>query len=61
MLFGTWSVRSLYRTGSLKAVARELERNKLDLMDADEVVWDKKDTVRGRDFYFFLWKISENH
>jgi hypothetical protein len=31
MRFGTWNVKSLYRTGSLKMVARELGNYKLDL------------------------------
>jgi hypothetical protein len=30
--FGTWNVRSLYRPGSFKTVARELEKNKLDIV-----------------------------
>ena len=30
--FCSWKVRSLYKSGSLTAVARELERNKLDLV-----------------------------
>ena len=30
IVLGTWNVRSLYRAGSLKAVARELNRYKLD-------------------------------
>jgi hypothetical protein len=33
----TWNVRSLYRTGSLKTVARELETYKLDLVGVQEV------------------------
>jgi hypothetical protein len=32
MGFGTWNVRSLYRSGSLTAAARELVRYKLDLV-----------------------------
>jgi hypothetical protein len=31
MRFGTWNVRSLYRLGSLKTVARELGKYKLDM------------------------------
>ena len=31
-LVGTWNVRSLYRSGSLMAVAKELARYKLDLV-----------------------------
>ena len=37
MRFGTWSVKSLYRAGSLTAAARELARSKLDLVRVQEV------------------------
>ena len=43
----TWSVRGLYRAGSLMAVARELVRYKLDVVDVQEVRWDKGSTVRA--------------
>jgi len=39
--FGTWNMSSLYRSGSLRSVARELERYKLDLVGLQEVRWDK--------------------
>jgi hypothetical protein len=42
MTFGTWTVRSLYRAGSLTAaVARELARYKLDSVGVKDVMWDK--------------------
>jgi hypothetical protein len=40
MRFGTWNVRSMYRTGSLRAVAEEILRYKLDLAGVQEVRWD---------------------
>jgi hypothetical protein len=43
--FGTWNVRSLYRSGSLVTVARELSRCRLDLVGVQEVRWDKGGTV----------------
>jgi len=49
MRFSTWNVRSLYRTGSLTAAARELARYKLDLAGVQEVRWDKGGTVRAGD------------
>jgi len=55
ILLGTWNVRSLYRTGSLTAAARELARFKLDSVGMHDVRWDKGDTVRAGD-YIFLWK-----
>jgi exonuclease III len=56
--FGTWNVRSLYRSGSLTTVARELARNKLDLVAVQEVSWEKGSTVRAGDYIFVYrkWK-----
>jgi len=42
MRIDTWKVRSLYTTGSLTAVARELARDKLDLVGVQEITWGKK-------------------
>jgi len=41
MRFSTWNVRSLCRSGSLTAVARESARHKLDLFGVQGVSWDK--------------------
>jgi len=49
---GTWKVRSLNRAGNLK-VARELAKNKLDVVGVQEVRWDKGGTVRAGDYDFF--------
>jgi hypothetical protein len=51
MRLGTWNVRSLYRSGSF-TTAREWVRYKLDLMDVQEVRWDKWGTVRKGDCNF---------
>ena len=56
MRFGTWNVRNLYRAGSLTAAARELARYKLDLVDVQEVRWDKGGMVRAGDYNFFYGK-----
>ena len=56
MRFGTWNVGSLYRVGSLTAVARELARYKLELMGVQEVRWDKGGTVREGNCIFFYGK-----
>jgi exonuclease III len=61
MRFGTWNVRSLYRAGSLKTVARELGKYKLDLVDVQEVRWEKEGTERAEDFTFFCGKWNEDH
>jgi hypothetical protein len=47
MRFGTWNIWSLYRIGSLKTVARELGKCKLDLMRVQEVRWEKGGTERA--------------
>jgi hypothetical protein len=37
MRFGTWNIRSLYRIGTLKTVARDFGKYKLDLVGVEEV------------------------
>jgi len=59
--FGTLYVRSLYRSGSLTTVARELVTYKLEVMGVQEIWWDKGGKVRARDYNFFCGKGHENH
>jgi exonuclease III len=59
--FGTWNVRSLYRSGSLKTVARELGKCKFDLVGVQEVRWDKGGTERAEDYTFFYGAGNEAH
>ena len=61
MRFGTRNVWSLYRSGSLTTLARELARYKLDLMAVQQVRWDTGGTVRAADYIFFYGKGNENH
>ena len=56
MSLGTWSVRSLYRSGSLTAEARGIARYKLDLVAVLGVRWDKGGTERAGDFIFSYGK-----
>jgi exonuclease III len=61
MRFGTWNVRSLCRSASLKTVARELGKYKLDLEGVQEVRWDKGGTKRAEDYTFFYGTGNEDH
>jgi exonuclease III len=56
MKFGAWNVRSLYRAGSLKTVARKLGKYKLDLMGVQEVRWEKGGTERADVYTSFFGK-----
>jgi hypothetical protein len=56
MTFVTWNVRSLYRGGSLIAVARKLARYKVDLVCVQEVRWDTDGRVRAGDYNFVMEK-----
>jgi hypothetical protein len=49
MRFATWSDKSLYRTRSLKTVARELGKYKLNLMGVQEVRWKNSGTERAEE------------
>jgi hypothetical protein len=53
MRFGTWTVRSLYRSGSLKTVSRELAKYKLDLVGVQEVKWGKGGIEPANDYTYF--------
>ena len=58
MRFRTWNVWSMYRSGSLATVARELARYHLDLVGVQEVRWDKWVTVRTGDcvcIYIYIY------
>ena len=59
--FGIWFVKSLYRAGSFTAAARELARDKLDIVGVQEVRWDNGGTVRAGDYNFFYGKGNENY
>jgi exonuclease III len=61
MRFGTWNVRSLYRIGSLKTVARELGKCKLDLVGVQEVRWENGGTERAEDYIFFYGHGNGDH
>jgi hypothetical protein len=60
MRFGTWSVRSLYRAGSLMTVAKEISKYKLYLVGA-QVSWDGGGTETAGEYTFFYGKGNENH
>ena len=53
MRFGTWNVMSLYTSGSLTTVARELAKYKLDLVGVQEVRWDRRRHCKSRGYIFF--------
>jgi exonuclease III len=61
MRFGTWNVRTLYRSGSLKTVARELGKYKLHLVGVQEVRWDKGGTEWAEDYTFFYGAGNVDH
>jgi hypothetical protein len=48
MIFQTWNVRNLCRSGSLTKEGRELARCRLDVVDVPEVRWDKAGPVRAK-------------
>jgi hypothetical protein len=62
MRFGTWNVRSLYRTGSLVTVAKAISKHELDLVGVQEVRWDRGCTEQAGEYTtFFYEKGNENH
>jgi exonuclease III len=61
IVFGTWNVRSFYKIGSLKTIARELGKYKADLVGVQEVRWEKGGTEQAEDYTFFYGEGNEDH
>jgi exonuclease III len=53
MRSGTWNVRSLYRAGSLRTVAEEVSKYKVDLLGVQEVRWSGGGTEPAGEYTFF--------
>jgi hypothetical protein len=53
--FGTWNMRSLNWSGTLKTLHRELTTFKSDLLGAQEVVWGKGVTERPQDYMYLVY------
>jgi hypothetical protein len=51
----------MYRAGSLRAVAKEILKYKLDLVGVQEVRWDGGSTESACEYTFFYSKGNENH
>jgi hypothetical protein len=60
MKFGTWTIRSVYRAGSLMTVSRELSKYKLDLMIVEEVTWMAV-ALKQQENTLLYGKGNENH
>jgi hypothetical protein len=54
MRFGTWYVRSMYRTGSLRAATEEISKSKLDLVGVHKVRWDGGGTNQQANVHFSM-------
>jgi hypothetical protein len=61
MRFGTWNARSMYRAGSLRTVAEEVSKYKLDLVGIQEVRWDRGGREPAGQYTFFYGKGNQNH
>jgi hypothetical protein len=61
MGFGMWNVRRLYRTGLLRAVAKQISKYKLDLVGVFGVRWERGGTEPAVEYTFFYEKENEDH
>jgi hypothetical protein len=59
--FGMWNVRSLYRAGLLMTVEKQIPNFKLDLVEVQEVRWDRSGTEPAGKHTFFYGKGNDNH
>jgi hypothetical protein len=61
MRFGTWNVRSIHRAGSLREVAEEISKYKLDLVGVQKVRWNGGGTEPAGKYTFLYGRGNENH
>ena len=61
MRIGTWNVTSLYRTGAVTLVARELAKYRLDLVGVQEVRLDGNGISPIGDYMLYHGKGNNNH
>jgi hypothetical protein len=61
MRFGTWNVRSLYRTDSLMKVLKQILKYKLDLVGVQEIKLDRGGTKSASEYKCFHGQGNENH
>jgi hypothetical protein len=54
---GTWTVRALYGSGPLKAVARELTQYMLGLVRVHVVRWDRGIYEQSHDILYYMGKV----
>jgi hypothetical protein len=59
--FGTWNVRSLYRSGSMKTATSELAKYKLEPVAAHEVSYDNDTTKQEDNYTLFYGNENANH
>jgi exonuclease III len=52
MRFGSWNVRSFYKAGSLRTVVEEISKYELDLVEVQEVRWDRGGTKPAGEYTF---------
>jgi hypothetical protein len=60
MRFGTLNERSLYRTGSLRALVEEISKCTLHFVGVQDVGWDGGDIKPAGKYTFFYGKGNEN-
>jgi hypothetical protein len=57
----TWNVRIIYRARSLRTVAEEVSKYKLDIVGVQEVIWYRGGTEVAGENTMFCGKGKENH
>jgi hypothetical protein len=59
LLFGTWNVRTLFKTGAAQGVVYEIERYRLKVVALQEIRWSDSGSVDIQDTKVFYGKCND--
>lgn len=61
MFWGTWNIRTLYKTGSALSLTKEIEKYGIKLLDLQEVRWEEAGNAKISQTTIFNGKSEKGH
>jgi hypothetical protein len=58
--FGTWNVRTLFKSGAVQCLVEEIEKYKLGVVALQEIRWDGNGTIKIQDITIFYGECNKH-